>query len=195
MKPSTQSQLTVSRTPLEGVLLIDPASFPDERGFFLETWNHRAYAAAGIPDLFVQDSHSGSTRGVLRGLHYQDMSAPLAKLVRCSVGRIFDVAVDLRAGSPTFGQWFGSELDAEGKRQMYVPVGCAHGFQTLSDYAEVQYKQTGFYTPTAEGVLMWNDPDVGVTWPIPDAIVSDRDGRGITLAHHRRSPVFRYRNE
>jgi len=185
--------LVVTRTPLEGILLIDPVVFSDERGFFLETWNQQAYAAAGIADIFVQDAHSGSSRGVLRGLHYQDMTAPLAKLVRCTVGRIFDVAVDLRVGSPTFGRWFGTELTAESKRQVYVPVGFAHGFQALSDYAEVQYKQTAFYMPSAEGVLMWNDPDVAVSWPIEDALVSHRDARGATIADHRRAPVFRYR--
>ena len=185
--------LVVTRTPLEGVVLIDPVVFPDERGFFLETWNQRAYAAAGIPDVFVQDAHSGSSKGVLRGLHYQDMTAPLAKLVRCTVGRIFDVAVDLRAGSPTFGRWFGTELTAESRRQMYVPEGFAHGFQALSDYVEVQYKQTGFYTPSAEGVLLWNDPEVGIAWPLAAAIVSDRDAQGGSLGDHRRAPVFHYR--
>ena len=184
--------IVVSRTPLEGVLLIDPPIFPDGRGFFMESWNHRAYSEAGIPYVFVQDAHSGSTQGVLRGLHYQDDTAPLCKLVRCTIGRVFDVAVDLRSGSPTFGHWFGVELTAENKRQVLVPVGFAHGFQTLSDYAEVQYKQTDFYTPSAERVLTWNDPDVAVRWPIADPVVSERDAGGGSFADYRRAPVFSY---
>lgn len=190
--PHAGMSLVVTPTPLDGVLLVDPHVFPDGRGFFMESWNQRAYADVGIPHLFVQDAHSGSSRGVLRGLHYQDMTAPLCKLVRCTAGVVFDVAVDLRDGSPTFGQWFGIELSAENKRQVFVPIGFAHGFQTLSDYAEVQYKQTAFYTPPAEGVLAWNDPEVGVAWPIPDPIVSGRDARGRSLDEYRRNPVFHY---
>lgn len=186
------SQLVVTRTLLEGVLLIDPPVFPDERGFFLVTWNQQAYAEAGIQETFVQDAHSGSYRGVLRGLHYQDMTAPMCKLVRCTVGRVFDVAVDIRVGSPTFGKWFATELTADNKRQMLVPVGFAHGYQAISDYAEVEYKQTGFYVPRAEGVLGWNDPDVAIAWPIAPPILSDRDARGVLLADHRRAPVFTY---
>lgn len=182
----------VTRTPLQGVLLIDPPVFPDERGFFLVTWNQQEYVKAGIQQMFVQDAHSGSHRGVLRGLHYQDMTAPLCKLVRCTVGRVFDVAVDIRVGSPTFGRWFATELTAENKRQMLIPVGFAHGFQALSDYAEVEYKQTGFYSPRAEGVLHWSDPDVAVAWPITPPILSDRDARGVPLADHLRAPVFTY---
>jgi dTDP-4-dehydrorhamnose 3,5-epimerase len=186
------SQLVVTPTPLEGVLLIDPPVFPDERGFFLVTWNQQAYADAGIVETFVQDAQSGSHRGVLRGLHYQDMTAPLCKLVRCSVGRVFDVAIDLRVGSPTFGRWFATELTADNRRQMLVPVGFAHGYQALSDYAEVEYKQTGFYSPRAEGVLLWSDPELAVAWPIAPPLVSDRDARGVPLANHRRVPVFTY---
>src|SRR5688572_4719772 len=146
-------RITVTHTPLEGVLLIEGVVFEDERGFFMESWNQRAYAEAGLPHVFVQDAHSCSKRGVIRGLHYQDLSAPLAKLVRCTAGSIYDVAVDLRAGSPTFGQWYATELSAGNRRQLFVPVGFAHGFQALTDGTEVQYKQTGFYTPSAEGVL------------------------------------------
>ena len=113
----------------------------------------------------MQDSHSASRYGVLRGMHYQDMREPLGKLVRCTVGRMLDVAIDLRASSPTFGQWFSIELSAENKRLVYVPVGFAHGFATLSDYCEVQYKQTGYYRPDAEGGIAWNDPDIGIAWP------------------------------
>src|SRR5262245_32392002 len=173
--------LAVTTTPLEGVKIIDPVVIRDERGFFMESWNARDYAAAGIADQFVQDSHSLSSRSVVRGLHYQDMTAPLTKLVRCTVGSVFDVVVDLRMGSPTFGRWFSVELSAGNARQIYVPVGYAHGFQTLSDVAEMQYKQSGFYAPNASRVLAWDDPDVGIAWPLGDHLLSDRDLNGMTL--------------
>jgi dTDP-4-dehydrorhamnose 3,5-epimerase len=192
MNAPPSKRLVVTSTPLEGVLLIDPPVFPDERGFFLVTWNQQAYGEAGIQQMFVQDAHSGSQRGVLRGLHYQDRTAPLCKLVRCTVGRVFDVAVDIRVGSPTFGHWFAAELTAENRRQMLIPVGFAHGFQALSDHAEVEYKQTGFYSPRAEGVLHWGDPDVAVAWPITPPILSERDARGVPLADHLRAPIFTY---
>lgn len=185
-------RLLVTPTPLEGLLQIDPVVYPDQRGFFMESWNHRAYSDAGVPHLFIQDSHSGSQRGVLRGLHYQNLTAPLTKLVRCTAGRVYDVAVDLRVGSPTFGRWFGIELTAENRTQVLVPVGFAHGYQTLSDYAELQYKQTGFWEPPAEGVLRWDDPDVGVRWPIVPPILSERDAHGGRLDDHRCAPVFTY---
>src|SRR5438105_4695295 len=143
-------KITVTKTPLDGVMLIDTPYFQDERGFFIESWHQRDYAQAGLPVVFVQDGHSRSLRGVLRGLHYQDMTAPMGKLLRCTIGTIFDVAVDLRVGSPTFGRWFGVELSAETKRQIYIPAGFAHGFQAIADVVEVQYKQTGFYTPASE---------------------------------------------
>src|SRR5437016_270371 len=137
----------VTTTSLEGLLIVN-IEFPrDERGFFQESWNRKDFANAGLPFDFVQDSHSRSAYRVLRGLHYQDMRAPMAKLVRCTVGKILDVAVDLRIGSPTFGQGFSIELSAENKSQIFVPVGFAHGFATLSDVCEVQYKQTAFYQP------------------------------------------------
>ena len=180
-------------TPLEGVVLIQPRVFPDARGFFLETWNARDFAAAGLTADFVQDSHSRSTRGVLRGLHYQDRSAPLGKLVRCTVGSIFDVAVDLRQGSPTFGRWTGAELSADNKLQIYIPPGFAHGFQATSDIVEVQYKQTGHYTPSAEGTIAWDDPDVGITWPLAEPILSGRDQQGTSFREYAQRPVFDYR--
>jgi len=185
--------LTVTPTPLDGVVLIQPHIFPDERGFFLETWNARDFVAAGLPETFVQDSHSRSTRGVLRGLHYQDATAPLGKLVRCTVGSIFDVAVDLRMGSPTFGQWAGAELSAENKLQIYIPPGFAHGFQATSEIVEVQYKQTGYYTPSAEGTIAWNDPQVGVAWPLDEPILSGRDQQGSSFEDYAQRPVFQYR--
>src|SRR6478672_9402038 len=135
----------ITETPLAGLLLVDIEYFQDERGFFVESWNKRDFSAAGIHSDFVQDSHSASRYGVLRGLHYQDMRAPLGKLVRCTVGRVLDVAVDLRVSSKTFGQWFSIELSSENQTQLYVPVGFAHGFATLADVCEVQYKQTDFY--------------------------------------------------
>jgi dTDP-4-dehydrorhamnose 3,5-epimerase len=184
--------LTVLPTPLDGVVLIQPRVFADARGFFLETWSARDFAAAGLPGAFVQDSHSRSTRGVLRGLHYQDSTAPLGKLVRCTVGSIFDVAIDLRAGSPTFGKWTGAELSAENKVQIYIPPGFAHGFQATSEAVEVQYKQTGYYTPAAEGTIAWNDPAVGVTWPVADPILSGRDQQGTSFKDYADRPVFHY---
>ncbi len=185
-------KLTVTRTPLDGVVFIDTEFFADERGFFMESWHQRDFARAGLTATFVQENHSRSTRGVIRGLHYQDMRAPLAKLVRCTVGSIFDVAVDLRVGSPSFGRWVSVELSAGNKRQILIPEGFAHGFQALSEAVEVQYKQTGFYTPEAEAVLIWNDPDIGIAWPVPDPAVSARDGRGMSLAAYREKPAFSY---
>jgi dTDP-4-dehydrorhamnose 3,5-epimerase len=184
-------KLTVIETPLEGVLLIDTHFMRDERGFFIESWHQRDYAAAGLAVTFVQDNHSRSERGVLRGLHYQDMSAPLGKLIRCTRGAIFDVAVDLRVDSPTFGQWTSAELTEENKRQIYVPPGFAHGFEALSDGTEVQYKQTGFYMPDAEGTVAWNDPEIGITWPIASPTLSARDRNGSSLAEYRRTPAFK----
>ena len=181
---------TLTTTPLEGLVLVDIDYFEDERGFFIESWHQRDFAAADLDLTFVQECHSRSGKGVLRGLHYQDVTVPMAKLLRCTVGRIFDVAVDLRRSSSTFGKWFGIELSAADKRQIYVPVGFAHGFATLTDVAEVQYKQTGFYAPPAEGGIRWNDPDVGVDWPIKDPILSERDRNSQSLAEYSENPAF-----
>ena len=181
----------VTNTPLAGVLVINVDYAQDERGFFLESWNKKDFAEAGVACDFVQDSHSRSTHRVLRGLHYQDMRAPMVKLVRCTLGRVFDVAVDLRAGSPTFGKWFGLELTAENKSQLLVPVGCAHGFQTLSDVCEVQYKQTAYYEPATEGGIAWNDPDVGIEWPLGNPILSKRDQNQLSLTQYLLNPAFR----
>jgi len=178
-------------TLLEGLLIVNIAYSKDERGFFLESWNKRDFESAGITANFVQDSHSASTRGVLRGMHYQDMREPMAKLVRCTVGRILDVAIDLRMSSPTFGKWFGLELTAENKTLLYVPEGFAHGFLTISDYCEVQYKQTAFYNPQAEGGIAWNDPEVGIEWPIANPILSARDQQQHALAAYRANPAFK----
>lgn len=180
----------VTKTPLEGLLVVNIEYFKDERGFFMESWNQRDFAAAGIADPFVQDSHSASTYGVLRGLHYQDMRAPMAKLVRCTVGQILDVAVDLRISSPTFGKWFGIELSALNKTLLYVPVGFAHGFLTTSDYCEVQYKQTAFYSPESEGGISWNDPELAIAWPQTYPILSAKDKKQPTLGEYRKNPAF-----
>jgi len=180
----------ITETQLAGVVIIEPEVFRDERGFFMESYNRRVFQAHGIPQEFVQDNHSRSAHKVLRGLHYQDMRAPQAKLVRCTVGRIWDVAVDLRVGSPTFGRWVGVELSAENARQLFIPVGFAHGFAVLSEFAEVQYKCDGYYTPAAEGVILWNDPDLSIAWPFDDPALSVRDRGGILLRAYLQAPKF-----
>jgi dTDP-4-dehydrorhamnose 3,5-epimerase len=152
---------------IEGPLLITPRVFADDRGFFFESWNQRRFdEAVGTPTTFCQDNHSRSSRGVLRGLHYQLEPEPQGKLVRCPVGAIFDVAVDLRRSSPTFGQWVGAELSAENQRQLWVPVGFGHGFLTLSEVAEVLYKASGFWSKSCERSLLWNDPELAIAWPL-----------------------------
>jgi dTDP-4-dehydrorhamnose 3,5-epimerase len=166
---------------LEGPLLITPQVFGDARGFFLESWNQQAFAAAlevdgqPVPG-FVQDNHSRSARGVLRGLHYQLPPHPQGKLVRCVLGEIFDVAVDLRRSSPSFGQWVGARLSGANHQQLWVPVGFAHGFMTLSDHAEVLYKTTDVWNPGCERAIRWDDPTLAVNWPFADAQVSAKDG-------------------
>ena len=179
-----------TRTPLGGLLIVNIDYFKDERGFFIESWNRASFVDAGITDDFVQDSHSASRYGVVRGMHYQDISAPMAKLVRCTAGRILDVAIDLRMSSPTFGRAFSIELTAENKTLIYVPVGFAHGFATLSDHCEVQYKQSGFYNPAAEGGIIWNDPEIAIPWPYLNPVLSEKDSRLPTLADYRKKPAF-----
>lgn len=172
--------MKVEETKLAGVLLVTPQVFGDERGFFMETYNREKALASGLPGEFVQDNHSKSTKGVLRGLHYQSPQWQ-GKLVRVVQGEIFDVAVDIRAGSPTFGQWVGFFLNDENKQQLYVPEGFAHGFCVTSDTAEVVYKCTSLYAPEQEGSLLWNDPDVGVDWPIENPQLSAKDVAGTKL--------------
>jgi dTDP-4-dehydrorhamnose 3,5-epimerase len=184
-------KVRVTKTPLEGLIVVDIDYFKDSRGFFMESWNKRDFADAGIVTDFVQDSHSASSYGVLRGMHYQDMKAPMAKLVRCTMGRILDVAVDLRMSSPTFGKWFSIELNADNKTLLYVPVGFAHGFSAISDYCEVQYKQTAFYDAASEGGIAWNDPEVGIPWPNSNPILSVKDQNQQSLAEYRKKPAFR----
>ena len=180
----------VTATPLENLMVVNIDYFKDAPGFFMESWNKASFAEAGLTDDFVQDSHSASRFGVIRGMHYQDVTAPMAKLVRCTVGRILDVAIDLRMSSPTLGRSFSIELTADNKTLLYVPVGFAHGFATISDYCEVQYKQTGFYKPAAEGGIAWNDPEVGVAWPYSNPVLSAKDLNLPTLAEYRRRPAF-----
>lgn len=182
--------ITVSRTTLEGVLIIDTDYFRDERGFFIEHYHRERFAQHGITDEFVQDNHSRSMSGVLRGIHYQDMTAPMGKLVRCIEGVIFDVAVDLRAGSSTLGQWVGVELSAENMRQLYVPAGFGHAFATLSDAAQTHYKCTGYYAPESEGTILWNDPDLAIDWPLADPLLSNRDQAGIRFREYLLNPAF-----
>lgn len=167
-------RLKILETEIPGVLIIEPRVFPDDRGFFMETYNAVAFRKAGLPETFLQDNHSGSTLGVVRGLHYQLLN-PQGKLVRCILGSIFDVAVDVRRGSPHFGRWIGSELTAENRRMLWIPSGFAHGFATTSDRAEVLYKCTTVWDAETDRSLLWNDPEIGINWPVADPIISPKD--------------------
>lgn len=170
-------------TRIPDVLLLTPRLFEDERGWFMETWQRRTFAALGIDHDFVQDNHSCSARGTLRGLHYQ-ISQPQGKLVRVTAGEIYDVAVDLRRSSPTFGRWVGAHLSADNRCQLWVPPGFAHGFYATADRTQVQYKCTDYYSPDHERTLLWCDEALAIEWPIPVAesvTVSDKDGRGSAL--------------
>ncbi|UTY57915.1 dTDP-4-dehydrorhamnose 3,5-epimerase [Massilia sp. erpn] len=175
--------MKVLPTVLDGVLLIEPAVFGDDRGFFYESFNARRFAElSGVQADFVQDNHSRSAKGVLRGLHYQ-IQQTQGKLVRVTAGAVFDVAVDLRKSSPTFGRWAGVELSAENKRQLWVPPGFAHGFVVTSDYAEFLYKTTDYYAPEHERTVIWNDPAIGIEWPLDGApLLSGKDQQGRRLA-------------
>ncbi len=158
------AKITVSRCPIEGLYIIEPTVFRDERGYFMETYNKREMEEEGLNMDFVQDNQSMSTRGILRGLHFQK-EHPQGKLVRAIRGSVFDVAVDLRRDSETYGQWYGLELSAENKKQFYISEGFAHGYLVLSEEAEFCYKVTDFYHPGDEGGILWNDPDIGIQWP------------------------------
>lgn len=166
--------MLISETEISGVKLIEPKRFEDSRGFFLECFQQDRYREAGITDTFIQDNHSRSTAGVLRGMHYQ-VKDPQAQILTVVRGRIFDVVVDLRPLSKTFGQWFGTVLSDDGPCQIYMAPGIAHGFCVLSDYADLHYKVSRFYDPADEGGLIWNDPDIGIDWPINNPIVSSKD--------------------
>lgn len=170
-------KITVETCEIEGLKIITPQVFGDARGYFVETYNYEEFKEAGIDITFVQDNQSASKRGVLRGLHFQKQF-PQDKLVRVIKGEVFDVAVDLRAGSPTFGKWHGVLLSDENKKQFFVPKNFAHGFLVLSEYAEFCYKCSDFYHPEDEGGILWNDPKIGVKWPIPEGveiIMSEKD--------------------
>jgi dTDP-4-dehydrorhamnose 3,5-epimerase len=174
--------MKVERASIPDVLVLSPQVHGDARGFFMETWNARSFEEAGIREAFVQDNHSRSSKNVLRGLHYQ-LRQPQGKLVRVSAGEIWDVAVDLRRGSPSFGRWTGLTLDAESKRMLWIPAGFAHGFLVLSETAEVQYKATDYYAPEHERTLLWNDPALGIAWPLSgDPVMTDKDRKGLPLA-------------
>ena len=198
--------LSSAGTPLVGEshqvpLLLTPRVFGDDRGFFFESWNQRSFAAAlGLPveqaPVFVQDNHSRSSRGVLRGLHYQLPPHPQGKLVRCIVGDIFDVAVDIRRGSPTFGQWVGAVLSAENQQQLWVPEGFAHGFLTLSEHAEVLYKTTDFWSKDCERAIRWDDPQLAITWPGAQLegmapLLAPKDAAAPWLADAQAADLFR----
>lgn len=180
--------MNIRPTSIPGVLVIEPKVFYDERGFFLESYQKKQFQEAGIGADFVQDNHSKSCRGTLRGLHYQIRQSQ-GKLIRVIAGEVFDVAVDLRKHSPTFGQWFGEYLSAESKRMMWVPEGFAHGFYVTSPEAEVLYKASDYYAPQWERCILWNDPEIGIQWPVggETPVLSPKDARGMLL---REAEVF-----
>ena len=183
-------QIKVTRLDIEGLCIIEPAVHGDHRGYFMETYNQQDMAAEGLNMVFVQDNQSMSRKGVLRGLHFQKQF-PQGKLVRVIRGAVFDVAVDLRRNSATFGQWYGVELTAENKKQFYLPPGFAHGFMVLSDEAEFCYKTTDFYHPDDEGGLMWNDPDINVQWPldkVDEILLSEKDKVNPSFAQLKADP-------
>ena len=180
---------------LPGLIVIEPVAYADERGFFCETYRSEWHAEAGIPgdQVFVQDNHSRSARGVVRGMHFH-LGGGVAKLVRCARGRILDVAVDLRRGSPTYAHWDAVELDDQSMRELYVPIGFAHGFCVLSEVADVLYKQSAYYDPAVERGIAWNDPEVGIDWPLPEQelIVSERDAKAPRLREVAGELPFRW---
>lgn len=182
---SNKMPFDFKRLAIPEVLLIEPRVRTDSRGFFVETYKRSEFAAAGISEIFVQENHSSSLHGVLRGLHYQRPPHAQSKLVRVISGKIFDVAVDLRPRSATAGKWVGIDLSAEDKKMMYVPDWCAHGFCVLSEYAEVAYHTSKEYSPDHESGIMWNDPSLGIKWPIRNPVVSDRDTRWPMFAGDR----------
>lgn len=186
---------TAAGVPVQGPLLLTPRVFGDERGFFFESWNQQAFNAAAGDTAFVQDNHSRSSRGVLRGLHYQLPPHSQGKLVRCVLGEIFDVAVDIRRSSPTFGQWVGAVLSADNKQQLWVPAGFAHGFLTLSEQAEVLYKTTDFWSRECERAIRWVDPALAIAWPLEalagaDPQLSEKDGAAPLLAELSPADLF-----
>jgi len=182
--------MNVIETPLAGLLIIEPKVFGDDRGFFLETYEKKRYSEAGIPDEFVQDNLSYSQQGVLRGLHFQNPDSQ-GKLVSVLQGEVFDVAVDIRVGSPTFGQWYGTTLSGENKRQLWIPVGFAHSFCVTGSAALFAYKCTDYYAPQSEVTIRWDDPEIGIDWPVKDPVISKKDTKGVPLSQIDRSLLFR----
>lgn len=176
--------MIIEKTAIADVLLIKPKVFADNRGFFVETWNQKVFQEAGLDCVFVQDNHSCSVKGTLRGLHYQVIN-PQGKLVRVSAGAVFDVAVDLRKSSATFGKWIGQVLSADNKDMLWIPPGFAHGFYVLSEFAEFQYKCTDFYNHAGERCLLWNDQEIGIKWPLNEKqpILSAKDCLGALFAN------------
>ncbi|MGE6197729.1 dTDP-4-dehydrorhamnose 3,5-epimerase [Aeromonas media] len=178
--------MNVIKTAIPDVLIFEPKVFGDERGFFFESFNHKLFEeAVGYPVTFVQDNHSKSSKGVLRGLHYQLPPHAQGKLVRCVAGEVFDVAVDIRKSSPTFGQWVGVHLSAENKRQLWIPEGFAHGFVTLSESADFLYKTTNYYHRESEGSIYWNDSEINIEWPIEGALLSEKDKVAQTFSEYK----------
>jgi len=180
-----------TESQLPGVLLIEPDIFRDERGFFMESYHRTRYSEAGIGSVFVQDNRSHSRRGILRGLHYQ-LEHGQGKLIYAVTGEIFDVAVDIRLGSPTFGRWVGDYLSAENGRQIFVPKGFAHGFCVLSETADVVYKCTDFYVPGDEYGILWSDPAIGIAWPCEEVTVSEKDSRNLEIANVKEELLPKY---
>ena len=176
-------------TPLPGVIVIEPKVFPDPRGFFMETYHLARFREHGIVDAFVQDNHSRSSHGVLRGLHFQEPN-PQGKLVRCTRGALFDVAVDIRTGSPHFGKWFGVELSEENKKMLWVPPGFAHGFCVVSETADLVYKCTALYEPANDRGVAWNDPEIGIAWPVTSPTLSAKDEKAPRLREAGMLPRF-----
>jgi len=173
-------QLKIESTHLNGLVVIQPEVFQDERGFFFEAFREDQFQELGLPTKFVQDNHSRSIKNVVRGLHFQ-WDPPMGKLMRVTYGSAFLVAVDIRIGSPSFGKWYGREVSAENKLQIWAPEGFARGFCVLTDFAEIQYKCTGIYNNKAESGILWNDPEIGIQWPVSSPILSDKDLRAQTL--------------
>lgn len=187
-------QLSIESKHLNGIVVVKPEVFQDERGFFTEVYRADQFMELGLPANFVQDNHSRSIKNVLRGLHFQ-WEPPMGKLMRVTIGSAFLVAVDIRKGSPTFGKWYGREITAENKLQVFAPAGFARGFCVLSDVAEIQYKCTGIYSNKAESGILWNDPAIGIEWPVKDPILSGKDMKAQTLQEWSQRPesnFFKY---
>jgi len=181
-------KLRVESRHFNGIAVVVPEVFEDERGFFMEVYRADQFKELGLPCEFMQDNHSRTSRNVVRGLHFQ-WDPPMGKLMRVTVGQAFLVAVDIRKGSPTLGHWFGTEVSAKDKKQVWAPAGFARGFCVLSDYAEVQYKCTGIYNSKAESGILWNDPAIGIQWPVQNPVLSAKDAKAQTLAQWLASPL------